>query len=387
MKSETSSKPKARALILVDLQNDFCPGGALAVPEGDQVVEVANRLMHRFDLVVATQDWHPNDHGSFASQHPGKSPYELGELGGSPQVLWPDHCVQGSPGASFHPALDITRIDRVFVKGTDPEIDSYSGFFDNARKKATGLASFLKSRQIEEVFVLGLATDYCVKFTALDSVCEGFSTFLVVDGCRAVEQENGDGLRAVREMEDAGVQLIDSGEVPEGGLDQIGKGRFLKLVKAGSWEYVQRLGCDGIVVLVAVTPEDEILLVEQFRPAIGQKCLELPAGLSGDDSDKVGEALSKAALRELEEETGYQAGSLEVLTEGPISAGMSTEVITLFRARDLTRVSEGGGDEFEDIEVHRVPLSSAEEWIAKYTQEHDCAVDPKVFAGLYFASR
>jgi nicotinamidase/pyrazinamidase len=201
------------ALVLVDLQNDFLPGGALAVPKADEVIPVANRLAAKFPLVVATQDWHPANHGSFAAQHPGRSPGEIVQLGGLPQVLWPVHCVQHSTGADFAPALDTKLITRVFPKGTDAEIDSYSGFFDNGHKKATGLGDYLRSRGATEIFVLGLATDYCVKATALDARELGFPTTLVIDGCRGVELKPGDVGRAVEEMRRAGVRVVESSEV------------------------------------------------------------------------------------------------------------------------------------------------------------------------------
>lgn len=202
-----------RALVLVDIQNDFCPGGALAVPHGDEVVPVANRLVPAFPIVVATQDWHPADHGSFAVNQPGRRPYELGELAGLPQVLWPAHCVQGTPGAAFHPGLDVARIGRVFPKGTDASIDSYSGFFDNGKRKATGLGDWLRAAGADELVVLGLATDYCVRATALDARELGFAVTLVADGCRAVELAPGDGARAVAEMRAAGVRVVDSAQV------------------------------------------------------------------------------------------------------------------------------------------------------------------------------
>ena len=198
------------ALILVDLQNDFCPGGALPVPEGDRVIAVVNRLVLRFDLVVATQDWHPAAHSSFAANHPGRNVGDVIELGGLPQVLWPVHCVQGTPGAEFHPALDRYRIAAVFQKGTDPAVDSYSGFFDNGRRKATGLEDFLRGRQVAEVFVCGLATDFCVKATALDAAGLGFRTHLIEDACRGVELKPGDVARAVAEMRAAGVVVAES---------------------------------------------------------------------------------------------------------------------------------------------------------------------------------
>jgi nicotinamidase/pyrazinamidase len=202
-----------RALILTDIQNDFCPGGALAVPNGDEVIAVANRLLaapRRFDVVVATQDWHPRGHGSFASSRPGAKVGDLAELGGLPQVLWPDHCVQGTPGAELAPGLNAAAIDKVFRKGEDPGIDSYSGFFDNARRRATGLADYLRERGVDEVFVCGLATDYCVKATALDAAALGFRTHVILDGCRGVNVRAGDVDRAVEEMSRAGVKIDTS---------------------------------------------------------------------------------------------------------------------------------------------------------------------------------
>lgn len=194
-----------KSLILVDIQNDFCPGGALAVPQGDEVVQIANRLMEQVDLVVATQDWHPAGHGSFAANHPGKKPFDLAELGGLPQVVWPTHCVQQTIGAQFHPQLDTKRIAKVFPKGTDPGIDSYSGFFDNGRKKATGLGDWLKEQKVKEVLICGLAADYCVKATAIDAVALGFRTVLIEDACRGVGLNPSDIPAALQAMREAGV--------------------------------------------------------------------------------------------------------------------------------------------------------------------------------------
>jgi len=201
-----------RALILVDIQNDFCLGGALAVPDGDAVVDVANRLVPRFDWVVTTQDSHPPAHQSFAQQHPGKQIFEVIDLHGLTQVLWPVHCVIGTAGWEFHPRLDLgsARQKHNFPKGTDPRIDSYSGFFDNDKRHATGLAEFLRERGIGEVYMLGLATDYCVKATALDARRLGFTTHVVEDGCRAVNLQPGDDDRAKRELQEAGVKLTTS---------------------------------------------------------------------------------------------------------------------------------------------------------------------------------
>lgn len=197
-------------LILVDLQNDFMPGGALAVPEGDQVVRVANRLQPDFDLVLATQDWHPAKHGSFASQHAGKHVGERIDLSGLPQILWPDHCIQETWGAAFVDGLETRRIERVFFKGTEPRIDSYSAFFDNGHRQATGLGDYLQARGVSDVYLAGLATDYCVKFSALDAVQLGFAVHVVEDGCRAVNLQPGDGAQALEEMRQAGVRLIRS---------------------------------------------------------------------------------------------------------------------------------------------------------------------------------
>ena len=197
-----------KALIIVDVQNDFCPGGALPVPEGDRVAEVINRMQPKFDLVVATQDWHPADHGSFAANHPGHSPGEQIELAGLPQILWPVHCVQDTPGAELHPGLDHSRIVRVFHKGTDPSVDSYSGFFDNGRRTSTGLGEYLKDQGVTDVYVCGLATDYCVKATVLDAVALGFKTHLLEDCCRGVELREGDVQRTVEEMRRQGVAIV-----------------------------------------------------------------------------------------------------------------------------------------------------------------------------------
>ena len=201
------------ALILVDLQNDFCPGGALPVPEGDQVIAVANDVQRHFQLVVATQDWHPPDHGSFAANHPGKRPGDVIQLAGLSQVLWPVHCVQGTPGAEFHPRLDRSAIARVFRKGTDPTIDSYSGIFDNAHRKSTGLAEYLKDQGVEQVTICGLATDYCAKFTALNAVELGFETWLIEDACRGVDLHPGDVRRAIEEIRARGVRVIQSAQL------------------------------------------------------------------------------------------------------------------------------------------------------------------------------
>jgi nicotinamidase/pyrazinamidase len=199
-----------RALILVDIQNDFIPGGALAVPEGDRVVPVANEVQKKFELIVATQDWHPREHGSFAVNHPGKKPGEVIDLNGLTQILWPVHCVQQTRGAEFAPGLDTSRIAKVFQKGTDPAIDSYSGFFDNGHRKSTGLGDWLRERGVGDVYACGLATDYCVKFTALDARQLGFNVWLIEDACRGVNLKPGDSAEAIAEMRKAGVTVVQS---------------------------------------------------------------------------------------------------------------------------------------------------------------------------------
>ena len=202
-----------RALVLVDLQNDFLPGGALAVPNGDDVIAVARKLVDKFDLIVATQDWHPPDHGSFAANHPGKNVGDLIKLGGLDQILWPTHCVQDTPGAAFAAGLPAAAWQHVIRKGTDPSIDSYSGFFDNDQRQSTGLEAFLLNRQVTDVYLAGLATDYCVKSSALDARRLEFKTFVVRDGCRGANLEPGDDQRALSEMEAAGVRLVSSDEI------------------------------------------------------------------------------------------------------------------------------------------------------------------------------
>lgn len=202
-----------KALILVDIQNDFLPGGALAVPEGDRVIPIANKLQPLFPLVVATQDWHPPNHGSFAVNHPGRKVFDQIKLNDLPQTLWPVHCVQHTKGAELAPALRRDRIAKIFPKGTDPGVDSYSGLFDNGRRKSTGLGERLKERGVSETFVCGLATDYCVKFTALDAVQMGFKTHLIEDASRGVNLRPGDVKTAIAELQRAGVKVVRSADL------------------------------------------------------------------------------------------------------------------------------------------------------------------------------
>ena len=201
------------ALIIVDLQNDFLPGGALPVPHGDEVIPLANELQSRFDVVVATKDWHPPDHGSFAVNHPGKKPGDRIILDGIEQILWPVHCVQNTHGAEFAPAFDTSRIAHLFHKGTERNIDSYSTFFDNAHRRHTGLAHYLEKRGIKDIYLMGLALDYCVKYSALDARQLGLNTHVILDGCRGIDLEPGDIARALEEMKQAGAIILKSGDL------------------------------------------------------------------------------------------------------------------------------------------------------------------------------
>lgn len=199
-----------KALLIVDVQNDFLPGGSLAVPGGDEIVPLINELLPHYGLVFATQDWHPANHGSFASNHEGQEIGTTIELAGLPQILWPDHCIQHTPGAEFSSDLKSGNIDEVVQKGTHVEVDSYSGFFDNGHRHSTGLAARLRARGVTEVHVCGLATDYCVVFTALDAVRESFATTLLEDACRGVNLQEGDVENALREMAAAGVTITST---------------------------------------------------------------------------------------------------------------------------------------------------------------------------------
>ena len=193
------------ALIVIDVQNDFCPGGALAVPEGDAVVDPINAMMPDFDAVILTQDWHPAGHSSFASSHPGEAPYDMIDMAYGPQVLWPDHCVQGTPGAAFHPGLRSDG-DLILRKGFRAQIDSYSAFFENDHETPTGLEGYLRSRGIERLTMVGLATDFCVHFSAVDAAKLGFNVNVRLDACRAIDLD-GSLSAALVAMKEAGVIL------------------------------------------------------------------------------------------------------------------------------------------------------------------------------------
>ncbi|MBW8745979.1 MAG: bifunctional nicotinamidase/pyrazinamidase [Acidobacteria bacterium] len=197
------------ALVIIDLQNDFCPGGALEVRSGDEIVPLINPLQQRFDHVILTQDWHPAGHISFATSHPGNNPFETIQVAYGPQVLWPDHCLQGTAGAAFHPLLDTTRAELIVRKGYNPRIDSYSAFLDNDHSTPTGLGGALKERGIQRLFFCGLAYDYCVHFSAVDAVSLGFTACVIEDACRAIDL-NGSVARVNEEMQHAGIARIAS---------------------------------------------------------------------------------------------------------------------------------------------------------------------------------
>jgi len=200
-----------KALLLIDIQNDFVPDGALAVAGGDAIIPLVNELQPRFELVVATQDWHPAGHLSFASSHPGQQVFQQIDLHGLPQPLWPDHCVQATPGADLHPALDQHRIEAIFRKGTNPDIDSYSGFFDNGHRKATGLTEYLQGRGVTQVYLAGLAADYCVYFSAKDALAQGFEVYFIEDATRAISTEGYAQARA--DLLAHGAHFVSAAEV------------------------------------------------------------------------------------------------------------------------------------------------------------------------------
>ena len=196
-------------LLVIDVQNDFCPGGGLAVPAGDSVVPVINRIAPAFGQLVLTQDWHPPGHQSFASSHPGRQPFETIELAYGAQTLWPDHCVQGTPGAAFHADLETARAELIIRKGTRAEIDSYSAFFENDHQTATGLSGYLRERGLGRAFLCGLATDYCVQFSAVDAAKAGLEVVVIEDACRGIDLDGS--LAAAKDaMTQAGVRFIDS---------------------------------------------------------------------------------------------------------------------------------------------------------------------------------
>lgn len=201
-----------KALLVVDLQNDFCPGGALEVPEGDTIIPIVNKLIEHFDVVIQTQDWHPDNHSSFASNHEGKEPFNTIEVDYGTQVLWPDHCVQGSEGAEFHPDLNTLKSQVIIRKGFRKEIDSYSTFFENDQKTKTGLTGYLKERGITVLYTVGLATDFCVKWSIIDGIDEGFNMHIIEDAVKGIDLE-GSLDQAWKEMKEKGVNILSSAEI------------------------------------------------------------------------------------------------------------------------------------------------------------------------------
>jgi|SRR5215471_10593241 len=201
-----------KALLLIDIQNDFLPGGALEVPEGDKIIPVVNELQNYFELVVATQDWHPPDHKSFASNHAGKKPFDVIDLNGLQQTLWPNHCVQGTAGADFSAELNTNKVEAIFRKGTNPEIDSYSGFYDNGHLKSTCLADYLRGKKVSEVYITGLCADICVFFTAMDSLQAGLETYIIEEGTCPLKLD--DYKRTMRSFKEKGGKLIGKREIP-----------------------------------------------------------------------------------------------------------------------------------------------------------------------------
>lgn len=196
-----------KALIIIDIQNDFTEGGSLEVPNANEIIPVVNDLQQQFELIFATQDWHPANHGSFASKNQGRKTFEVIDLNGLDQVLWPDHCIQGSQGAEFHIDLKTEKIQTIFRKGMDPEIDSYSGFYDNGHRRSTGLSGFLKGLQIEHLYFCGLAADYCVYYSIKDAIQEGFKCSLFLNATKAISDENL--LLIKKELQNLGVELVD----------------------------------------------------------------------------------------------------------------------------------------------------------------------------------
>ncbi len=203
------------ALLIIDIQNDFCPGGSLAVEHGDTIIPVVNRIAPRFRTVVATRDWHPVGHVSFASRHKGSKPMETIEVNGLQQILWPDHCVQATEGAGFHPQLDLRPVDLIVHKGTNPELDSYSALFENDHRTKTGLDGYLRTLEISHLYVAGLATDVCVYFSAMDARKLGYQVTLLTDATRGVDQPAGSVDESLSTMEQNGVQMLASAQIPE----------------------------------------------------------------------------------------------------------------------------------------------------------------------------
>jgi nicotinamidase/pyrazinamidase len=204
---------KDKALIITDIQNDFCPGGALAVPEGDEIIPTINELSKKFEKIIATQDWHPENHVSFAVNHPNKNEYDVIEYKGIEQVLWPKHCVPGTKGAKFHPDLDTKNVNLILRKGNNPEIDSYSAFKENDKKTLTGLEGYLRNCGIKRTYFTGLALDYCVFYSALDSNELGFETYVIIDATKGIDSPEGNTDKSLSKMKKEGIKIIKSSDL------------------------------------------------------------------------------------------------------------------------------------------------------------------------------
>lgn len=202
-----------RALIIIDIQNDFCPGGALAVPEGNEIVPVINKLSSKFKRIIATQDWHPLNHVSFAVTHPGKKEFDVVNYEGIEQVLWPKHCVSGTKGAEFNAELDTIKFDLILRKGSNPKIDSYSAFKENDKKTLTGLEGYLKNLNVKETYFCGLALDYCVFYSAMDSKELGFGTYVIIDGTKGIDSPEGNIEKTLNVMRKKGIEIIESNDL------------------------------------------------------------------------------------------------------------------------------------------------------------------------------
>lgn len=380
-----------KALVLIDIQNDFLPGGALAVPHGDEILPLVNRLLPHFEIVVATGDWHPASHCSFAASHVEKKPFDEVEIDGQTQKLWPVHCVQGTSGAALSNRLDASRIQHVFHKGRAADTDSYSAFFDQRGGVASKLDEFLKSKHVTDVYLAGLATDYCVKATALDARKLGYRTLVIADACRGVNAKRGDVVHAIAEMRQASVDVISSTDIEawQPFLDhpvpttKIAEGKYVRLVRRGTWEFVERTKTSGVVIIVPITDDGHYVFVEQRRIAVGGRCIEFPAGLAGDVPGHETEAFVAAAQRELLEETGYEAETFTWLADASSSAGLTSELVTFFRATNLRRIASGGGVENEEIAIHLVPVAEVNTWLDTQASQ-GATIAAKVYAGLFF---
>jgi nicotinamidase/pyrazinamidase len=201
---------KNKALIIIDVQNDFCPGGSLAVPGGEEIIPTINKLSGKFERIIATQDWHPHNHMSFAVNHPGKKDFDVIDYEGTKQVLWPEHCVCGTKGAEFYPTLDIKNVNIIIRKGSNPWIDSYSAFRENDKKTITGLEGYLKNLKVKETYLCGLALDYCVFYSAMDSRELGFETYVIIDATKGIDSPGGNIDMALEEMRKKGIKIINS---------------------------------------------------------------------------------------------------------------------------------------------------------------------------------